>query len=329
MGLKPASNGLSATVTRESGTPLLPRARPRRPPHPTGDHGSKPASTVDRDWRDRMRQRIAECASLDEAKEILEAARAAAGREGAELRVRCERVIGGILRRMNPRDRWKVPWITRPQAHFWQRLAALPAATFEREVTAPDARPSTCGVLNFETRTRRTLKPPLPRRPIERRSRRAATGNQIESSDIASRPAYTGSPKAWGREPHCFQSEVSHRCNDCDAPRSFHLGTDGRWYCPSCCPDCRPREVEQPVDVPAPTRGHTAATTCDLEQREALRARWRDRARLRRARQKAHDGIQTGGKESAFRVATRVATGFKIGPYSENYEKFSARKLLI
>jgi hypothetical protein len=136
---------------------------------------------------DAMCAAIAVCSRVDEAKEIRDKARALevyakqalnteAERKAAEIRLRAERRAGQLLREMKQRgerqdrgdNRRKMSngatsqitlpdlGITRDQSSQWQQLAEIPEQEFEAEITRPDPKPTTEGLLH----SRRAAKEP-------------------------------------------------------------------------------------------------------------------------------------------------------------------------
>ena len=135
---------------------------------------------------EQMRQAIAECVRVDDVKQILDKAAAIeeyarrAGnfepeRQAAEIRIRCERRAGELLRYLTRTDhvqagkiggsakssvcregtRLPSPYnqaleanqLTRKTASKYQQLASIPPETFEAALAAPAKKPTTSGVL--------------------------------------------------------------------------------------------------------------------------------------------------------------------------------------
>ena len=121
---------------------------------------------------------IAECYTVDEAKDIRDKARAIevyarqarnmdAERKASEIRLRAERRAGQLLREMKqsgerhdekgsnrkvsdgatPKPTLADLGITRDQSSQWQELATVPDEDFEREVTNANGKPSTEGII--------------------------------------------------------------------------------------------------------------------------------------------------------------------------------------
>lgn len=129
---------------------------------------------------EQMRQAIAECVRVDDVKQILDKAAAIeeyarrAGnfepeRQAAEIRIRCERRAGELLKELPrgkpgpvPKDTFPMgtqfsalPYkvaledndLSRKTANRFQQLAAIPPETFEAALAAPAKKPTTAGVL--------------------------------------------------------------------------------------------------------------------------------------------------------------------------------------